>query len=278
MILNENDKLNSGYDIPKIAIGTWQVSNEEVVDVVKSALSIGYRHIDTAVDYKNEEGVGKAIKESGIAREELFVTTKIPSGVKNYEDAKRTIEESLKRLDTGYIDLMLIHSPKPWNELFNGSENNYFKENLEVWKAMEEAVQEGKIKSIGVSNFEIEDIQNIIDHAKIKPAVNEIRVHIGHAPKEVIDYCKENEILILAFSPNATGKLLNHPVVSEIAQQYNVSIPQLSIRFDYQLGLLPLPRSKNPQHIAENKEIDFEISKEDMARLLDVEEIQSLDM
>lgn len=278
MILNENYKLNSGYEIPKIALGTWQVSNEEVVDVVKSALSMGYRHIDSAVDYKNEEGVGKAIKESGIDRHELFITTKIPSGVKNYEEAKRTIDKSLERLGTGYIDLMLIHSPKPWDELFKGSENNYFKENLEVWKAMEEAVQEGKIKSIGVSNFEIEDIQNIIDHATIKPAVNQIRVHIGHTPTEVIDYCKEKGILIMAFSPNATGKLLNHPVVSEIAQHYHVSIPQLSIRYDYQLGLLPLPRSKNPQHIAENKEIDFEISKEDMNRLLEVEEIQSLDM
>lgn len=278
MILNETYKLNNGYEIPKIAFGTWQIDNTAVTNAVKTALSLGYRHIDTAAAYGNEAGIAKAIAESGIAREEIFITTKIPSEIKNYDDAKKSINDSLKNLNTSYIDLMLIHAPKPWEELFGGSDKNYFEENLAVWKAMEEAVEAGQIRSIGVSNFEIADIQNILDHGKIKPVVNQIRVHIGHTPTDVISYCQSNDITIMAFSPNATGKLLGHPVVTEIAKKYHVSVPQLSIRYDYQLGLLPLPRSTNPAHIAENKDIDFTISEEDMKLLSQVEEIQSLDM
>lgn len=278
MILNETYTLNNGYKIPKIAFGTWQIDNSTVTNAVKKALSIGYRHIDTASAYENEEGIGKAIKESGLSREEIFITSKIPASVKSYEEAKTIINNSLKNLDTSYIDLMLIHAPKPWEELFSGSDKNYFEENLAVWKAMEEAVDRGLIRSIGVSNFEIEDIQNIIEHGKIKPTANQIRVHIGHTPIDVIEYCKDNGIIVMAFSPNATGKLLNHPTVTEIANKYHVSVPQLSIRYDYQLGLLPLPRSTNPAHIAENKEIDFTILEEDMKILSQVEEIKSLDM
>lgn len=278
MILNETYTLNSGYKIPKIAFGTWQIDNDSVTDAVKTALSLGYRHIDTASAYDNETGIGKAISESGLSREEIFITTKIPADIKNYDDAKRIISNSLKNLNTSYIDLMLIHAPKPWEELFSGSDKNYFEENLSVWKAMEEAVEAGQIRSIGISNFEITDIQNILEHGNIKPSVNQIRVHIGHTPTDVIDYCQANNITIMAFSPNATGKLLGHPTVTKIAEKYHVSVPQLSIRYDYQLGLLPLPRSTNPAHIAENKEIDFIISEEDMSLLSQVEEIQSLDM
>lgn len=278
MILNETYMLNSGYEIPKIAFGTWQIDNTIVTDAVKNALSLGYRHIDTASAYGNESGIGKAIAESGLSREEVFITTKIPADIKNYDEAKNAITNSLKNLNTSYIDLMLIHAPKPWEELFGGSDKTYFDENLAVWNAMEEAVASGQIRSIGVSNFEISDIQNIINHAKIKPAVNQIRVHIGHTPTDVISYCQTNNITIMAFSPNATGKLVGHPVITEIAEKYHVSVPQLSIRYDYQLGLLPLPRSTNPAHIAENKNIDFIISEDDMNRLSQIEEIQSLDM
>lgn len=278
MILNETYTLNTGYEIPKIAFGTWQIDNTAVTDAVKTALSLGYRHIDTAAAYGNEAGIAKAIAESGIAREHIFITTKIPGEIKNYDDAKKSINDSLKNLNTSYIDLMLIHAPKPWEELFGGSDKTYFEENLAVWRAMEEAVDAGQIRSIGVSNFEITDIQNILEHGRIKPAANQIRVHVGHTPTEVISYCQMNGITIMAFSPNATGKLLGHPLVTEIAEKYHVSVPQLSIRYDYQLGLLPLPRSTNPAHIAENKDIAFTISEEDMQRLSQVEEIQSLDM
>ena len=278
MILSENFQLNNRVSIPRIAFGTWQIPNDRVTDAAKAALSVGYRHIDTAAAYENECGVGKALRESGLRREDMFITTKIPAEVKTYEGAKAVIAASLKNLDTPYIDLMLIHAPKPWEELFGGSEKTYYAENLAVWKAMEEAVAAGQLRAIGVSNFEINDLQNLIDHAEIKPAVNQIRVHIGHTPAEVISYCKANGIVVMAFSPNATGKLLGHPVVTEIAAKYQVSVPQLSIRYDYQLGLIPLPRSTNPEHIAENKNIDFVISDADMERLAQVEEIQSLDL
>lgn len=278
MIMNENYTLNNNYNIPKIAFGTWQIDNNVVTNAVRTALSLGYRHIDTASAYANETGIGKAIAESGFSREELFITTKIPAEVKSYEGAKEIIRVSLKKLNTSYIDLMLIHAPKPWDELFSGSDKTYYEENLAVWKAMEEAVEAGQIHSIGVSNFEVADIQNIINHAKIKPVANQIRVHIGHTPTDVISYCQSNDIIVMAFSPNATGKLLGHPLVTEIAEKYHVSVPQLSIRYDYQLGLLPLPRSTNPAHIAENRNIDFIISKDDMNRLSQVEEIQSLDL
>ena len=277
MILSENFQLNNGISVPRIAFGTWQITDDRVTDAVKTALSVGYRHIDTAAAYDNECGVGKALRESGLRREEVFITTKIPADVKTYEGAKTVINASLKKLETPYIDLMLIHAPKPWEELFGGSEKTYFEENLAVWKAMEEAVAAGKLRAIGVSNFEVVDLQNLIDRAEIKPAVNQIRVHIGHTPTEVISFCKTNEIAVMAFSPNATGKLLGHPVVTEIAAKYQVSVPQLSIRYDCQLGLIPLPRSTNPEHIAENKNIDFVISDADMKRLSQVEEIQSLD-
>lgn len=278
MILNETYTLNNGYKIPKIAFGTWQIDNNEVTAAVKTALSLGYRHIDTASAYGNESGIGKAVTESGLPRESIFITSKIPAEIKNYDDAQKIIHASLKNLNTAYIDLMLIHAPKPWEELFSGSAKNYFEENLTVWRAMEEAVEAGQIHSIGVSNFEIADIQNIMEHGKIKPSTNQIRVHIGHTPTDVISYCQKNGITVMAFSPNATGKLLGHPVVTEIAEKYQVSVPQLSIRYDYQLGLLPLPRSTNPAHISENKNIDFTISEEDMKRLSQIEEIQSLDM
>lgn len=235
MILSEKLQLNNGISIPRIAFGTWQITNDHVTAVAKSALSVGYRHIDTAAAYENECGVGKALRESGLRREDVFITTKIPAEVKTY-----------------------------------------YAENLAVWKAMEEAVVAGNIRAIGVSNFDVDDLQNIIDHAEIKPTVNQIRAHIGHTPTEVISYCKTNDIAIMAFSPNATGKLLNHPIVMEIAAKYQVSVPQLAIRYDYQLGLIPLPRSTNPIHIAENKNIDFTISDADMKRLSQIEEIQSL--
>lgn len=276
MVLQEKYTLNNGIEVPEIAFGTWQISNEDVTAAVNTALQIGYRHIDTAVLYQNEEGVGKAIRESGIPREEIFVTTKIPPEVKTYEDAEKCIEESIARLDIGVIDQVLIHSPKPWNELLMGSPKSYFKENLAVWKAMEDAVKEGKVRSIGVSNFEISDLENILKNGKIKPAVNQIELHIGHTPKDIMEYCQKNNILIMAYSPNATGKLMDDPTVKKIAGKYGVSVPQLSIRYDLQLGTLPLPRSTNPAHIKENADLDFVITEEDMNTLNQVKEKHNL--
>ena len=276
MVLQEKYILNNGIALPKIAFGTWQISNKDAPDAVKSALEIGYRHIDTAIQYANETGVGQGIRESGVPREDIFVTTKIPADIKSYEEAKSCIDGSIERLGIGVIDQVLIHSPKPWKELFDKSAKTYFEENLAVWKAMEGAVAAGKIRSIGVSNFEISDLENILKNGKINPAVNQIRVHIGHTPKDVIDFCKKNGILVMAYSPNAKGNLKGHKNVTDIAEKYGVSVPRLSIRYDLQLGLLPIPRSINPAHIKENTELDFVISDEDMKKLGEVEEIKSL--
>lgn len=273
MVLKENYVLYNGNEIPKIALGTWQLSEEEAAASAEAAVKMGYRHIDTAAAYGNERGVAQGIKKSGISRQSLFITSKVPAEVKTYEEAKEIIDASLKNLETDYIDLMLIHAPKPWSEMYTGVEKTYFEENLAVWEAMEEAYHAGKLRAIGVSNFEISDIRNLLDHGKIKPMANQIRVHVGHTPREVIKYCQEQDILIMAYSPNATGRLLNHPVAAEMAEKYKVSVSQLCIRYDLQLGTLPLPKTKHEEYMRQNTEVDFEISDTDMNALLEVGEV-----
>ena len=272
MVLEEFYKLNNGQRIPKIALGTWQTPNDVAATAVAAAIDAGYRHIDTAIAYENEAGVGEglkaALKSTGIHRESVFITTKIPAEVKNYADAVRCIQESMDRLDAFHIDMMLIHAPRPWNEMASTAGNRYFNENIEVWKALEEAYEAGKIRTIGVSNFEIDDLNNILAGGRVMPAVNQIRVHIGHVPTELIDFCEQNGILVEAYSPNATGRLMNVPEVCAMAEKYHVSVPQLASRFVLQLGLLPLPKSTHKERILENAKLDFEINSNDMAALL----------
>lgn len=263
--------------IPKIALGTWQTPNELAADAVSAAIEMGYRHIDTAVVYGNEEGVGEGIKlgleKAGIHRESLFVTTKVPAEVKSYKEAENSIQESFKRLDCKHIDMMLIHWPKPWNLMRDPSAPSFDAENLEVWKAMEEAYDVGKIRCLGVSNFSIDDIKNIMDNAKVMPVVNQIRVHIGHVPTELIEFCRQNGIRVEAYSPNATGRLAGVPEVCAMAAKYGVSVPQLANRFCLQLNLVTLPKSTHAEYIRQNMELDFEISPEDMEVLLNMPEI-----
>lgn len=267
MILSEYYELNNGVAIPKLGLGTWQIPEDQVTAPVLAAIQAGYLHIDTAAAYGNEKGVGAALQESPVPRESLFLTTKIPAEIKTYEGAKASIETSLQNLGTDYIDLMLIHAPKPWSEMWNPNIPRYFEENAAVWKAMEEAYQAGKLRAIGVSNFNQEDIENILSHGTIPPAVNQIQVHIGHTPIDVITYCQQQNILIMAYSPNATGRLIHHPVVAPLAEKYGVTIPQLCIRYCLQLDTLPLPKTSHPEYILENAAVDFVISDEDMAHL-----------
>lgn len=275
MVLDEFYKLNNGQRIPKIALGTWQTPNDVAATAVATAIDAGYRHIDTAIAYENEAGVGAglkvALKSTGIHRESVFITTKIPAEVKNYADAVRCIQESMDRLDAFHIDMMLIHAPRPWAEMGSTAGNRYFKENLEVWKALEEAYEAGKIRAIGVSNFEIDDLNNLLAGARVVPAVNQIRVHIGHVPTELIDFCEQAGILVEAYSPNATGRLLKVPEVCAMADKYHVSVPQLASRFVLQLGLLPLPKSVHEERIRQNAKLDFEINSNDMAALLELD-------
>ena len=269
MIFQENYTLANGNKIPKVALGTWQTSDEDAARVVKYALDIGYLHIDTAIAYGNEAGVGKGMKAGGKARESYFVTSKLPAEIKTYEETVQHINDSLARLDTPYLDLMLIHWPKPWG----GDQNKtYFEENLAVWKAFEEAYKDGRLKAIGVSNFSIADLQNLMDNAEIKPMVNQIRVHIGHVPQELMDFCKANDILVEAYSPNATGRLSAKEEIGAMAEKYGVSVSQLANRFDLQLGTLPLPKSVHEEYIKQNTQLDFVISDEDMQALLAIKE------
>lgn len=272
MIVQENYKLSNGVEIPKVGFGTWFISDDDSVQAVQEAIKVGYRHIDTAQAYQNEAGVGRGIRESGVDRKDLFVTTKLAAEVKSYEEGLKSIDGSLERMGLDYIDLMIIHSPKPWRD-YKG-EDRHFAGNLEAWKALEEAYEAGKIKAIGVSNFEKEDLANILENGRIKPMVNQVLAHISNVPTAMIEYCEENDILVEAHSPIGHGELFKNEAVKEMAAKYNVSIPQLCIRFDLQLGLLPLPKTANPDHMKNNADLDFEISAEDMESLKNMEKIK----
>ncbi|MCB9266330.1 MAG: aldo/keto reductase [Lewinellaceae bacterium] len=272
MILEEKYTLSNGVEIPKLGLGTWFISDKDAVQAVKNAAKIGYRHIDTAQAYQNERGVGEGIRACGVKREDMFVTTKLAAEVKSYQEAVASIDGSLKTLGLEYIDLMIIHSPKPWAKF--GGDDRYFEGNREAWRALEEAHKAGKLRAIGLSNFQKEDIDNILESCSVKPMVNQILAHISNTPKELIQYCKDNGLLVEAYSPIGHGELLKNQKVAEMAEKYNVSIPQLGIRYDLQLGLLPLPKTANPAHMKANAAVDFEISEEDMESLKNMEPIK----
>ncbi len=273
MILNETYKMNNGLRIPKVALGTWLIDDLKVADAVREAVKIGYRHIDTAQAYGNERGVGEGIRTCGIPREEIFVTSKVAAEHKSYESAARSIDDTLEKTGLDYIDMMIIHSPQPWREV-NQSENRYFEENKEVWKALENSVKTGKVKTIGVSNFLEEDIENILKDYEIKPAVNQILAHISNTPLDLIDYCKRKNIVVEAYSPIGHGEILNNKDILKIAQKYGVSVPQICLRYDIQLGMVVLPKTTNPQHMKSNAELDFAISDEDMEFLKNIAHIE----
>lgn len=272
-MLEEKYILNNGIEIPKLGLGTWLINGEKVTQAVKEAIKLGYKHIDTAEAYGNEVEVGIGIKESGIPRKEIFLTTKLAAEAKDYETAKKCIEESLNKLDCDYIDLMIIHSPQPWAYV-NKSENRYEQGNLEAWKALEEYYKAGKIKAIGVSNFQINDLKNILENAEIKPAVNQILCHISNTPLELINFCKDNNILVESYSPIAHGEILNNEKIKNIAKKYNVSVAQLCIKYTIQLGTVALPKASTREHIEENSKLDFIISDEDMEILKNIEHIK----
>jgi len=273
MILNETYTLSNGVEIPKLALGTWMIDDDQVAKAVRAAAKIGYRHIDTAQAYGNEKGVGAGIRSCGVARGDLFVTTKLAAEHKTYEDAKAAIEQSLRDLDMDYIDLMIIHSPWPWADF--GGEDRYFEGNVAAWKAMEEAYEAGKLRAIGVSNFQRVDLDNLLENAKVKPMVNQILAHISNTPFELIDYTRSKGILVEAYSPVGHGEILKNAEIGAIAEKYGVSVPQLAIRYVLQLGLLPLPKTANPDHMRSNADVDFEIADADMATLKNVEQIEN---
>ncbi|NUS92367.1 MAG: aldo/keto reductase [Nocardia sp.] len=260
-ILTETYALSNGVEIPKLGLGTWFIDDDKAAAAVESALGIGYRNIDTAQAYGNERGVGDGVRGSGIPREELFVSTKLAAEIKDYDRAVAAIDESLATLGLDHVDLMLIHSPQPWNDFRGG---DYAEGNREAWRALENAYRAGKLRSIGVSNFERHDLDNILSACTVTPQVNQLLVHAGNTPTELIAYCEDNNILVEAYSPIAHGEILHNPDIAAMADRYGVSVAQLCIRYTVQLGTVSLPKTANPDHMRSNARLDFEITDDDM--------------
>lgn len=260
--------LSNGVEIPAVGFGTFQTPDGEVArEAVKAAIRAGYRHIDTAFAYGNEVSVGEGIARSGVARSDIFLTTKHWVTERGYEKAAKAIDTSLKNLGTDYLDLYLIHWPcvekvsPEWKEI-----------NASTWRAFEEAYKAGKIRAIGISNFDVKHAEALCAVAEIKPMVNQLEYHPGYLQKENVDWCKANGILVEAWSPLGCGAVLGDERLAQIASGYNKSVAQLCIRFALQNGVLPLPKSVHEDRIIDNTKLfDFGISDEDMAKIAAIE-------
>ena len=248
-------KLSNGVDIPSIGFGTYKLGEEqEVRDKVKLALKLGYRQIDTASFYGNEEGVGKGIAESGVDRKDIFLVTKLWNDEHGYEETINAFNKSIKRLGVDYLDLYLIHWP---NKL-----------NSETWRAFEDLYKEGKVRAIGVCNFKIGHLEELKKTAKIMPMVNQIEIHPCKTQKETIEYCNENNIQVVAWGYIMRGKILSLPLMLELSEKYNKSIAQITLRWHIQNGVIPIPKSSNEERIKANLDIfDFNISSEDIKKI-----------
>lgn len=260
----KNYVMYNGLEIPSIGFGTWQIPDGEVCyKACLDAFEAGYRHVDTAYVYGNEKSVGRAIKDFGINREEIFVTTKLPSDIKSFDGCIKYFNESLENLGLQYVDLYLIHAPWPWSNVGSDCTSG----NIEAWKAMIELMDQGKIKSIGVSNFLVKDIKALIEATGIKPMVNQIRYFIGNTQEEITQYCQNNDILVEAYSPLATGHILENEFLIAMSKKYNVTVAKICLKYCLQKNTLPIPKSTNKERIKANIELDFVIDEEDMKYL-----------
>ena len=272
MILQESYTLSNGVRIPKLGLGTWFIEDGAAAQAVRDAVQLGYRLIDTAQAYGNERGVGEGVRTCGLAREELFVASKVAAELKTYDEAARSIDETLEKMGLDYLDQMIIHSPQPWNGF--RAEKRYFEENRAVWRALEDAQAAGKVRVIGVSNFLRDDLENLLADCRVKPMVNQILLHIGCTDAALLDFCREQGIQIEAYSPIAHGEALKNLDIVAMASKYGVSPAQLCVRYAVQLGAVALPKTANPEHMRSNAAIDFAISEEDMETLRRVERLR----
>jgi len=262
--LTDTFTLANGVTIPKVGFGTWQIPDgDEAYDSVRTALDAGYRHIDTAAAYGNEASVGRAVRDSGVERDDIFITTKLPAEIKDTEGARRAFEGSSEALDLGVIDLYLIHAPWPWQDM--GSD--HAEGNVAAWKVFEELLADGRVRSIGVSNFDTDDLEKLAAATDVVPHVNQIRWFIGNTQGPTTAWCREHDVLVEGYSPLATGKLLDDDRLGDLAAKYGVTPAQLSIRYLLEHDVLPLPKSVTPDRIRSNAELDFEISADDLATL-----------
>jgi len=262
--LTDSYKLSNGCKIPCVGFGTWQTPDgETAIQSVLAAVKAGYRHIDTAAAYGNEKGVGDAVKKCGIAREELFITSKLWNAERGYEKTLAAFEMTMEKLQLEYLDLYLIHWPAA-----KGEPSVWQKINLDTWRAFEHLYEAKRIKAIGVCNFLPHHLAPLMRDAKIKPMVDQIEFHPGYMQKETVDFCNANSILVEAWSPLGTGKMLTNETLIKIAEKYGKSAAQLCVRWCLQNNTLPLPKSVTPSRIEENAKVfDFEISDEDMAAI-----------
>ena len=268
MITDETYTLSHGVEIPKLGLGTWFIDDDKAAQAVRDAVAAGYRNIDTAQAYGNERGVGEGVRTADVPREELFVSTKLAAEIKDYEGAVAAIDSSLATMGLEYIDLMLIHSPQPWDDFRGG---DYAEGNRAAWRALEEALAAGKLRAIGVSNFQQADVESLLDGASVVPHVNQLLVHVGNTPAELIEYCTGKGILVEAYSPMAHGEMMKNSEVTAMAERYGVSVPQLCIRYTLDLGTVSLPKTANPAHMRDNAQVDFTISEDDMNTLRGLE-------
>lgn len=255
--LSDVTKLNNGVAMPWLGLGVWKAKDgEEVHRAVNTAIEVGYRSIDTAAIYENEAGVGKAIKDSGIERDQLFITTKLWNTEQGYESTLRAFDASMKKLGLDYLDLYLIHWPGKGEKF------------ADTWKAFEKLYKEGYIRAIGVSNFHVHHLDKLLETVEVVPAVNQVEFHPRLAQVELRNYCKQKGIQLEAWSPLMQGKLLDNPILKEIADKYGKSTSQVILRWDLQSEVVTIPKSVTPERIRQNADLfDFELSKEDMDRI-----------
>ncbi|WP_198003042.1 aldo/keto reductase [Dethiosulfovibrio peptidovorans] len=251
--------------IPKLGLGTWFIPDDQAAEAVRQAVELGYRHMDTAQAYENEAGVAAGVKSCGIEREKLFVTSKVAAEHKTYETAASSIDETLSRMGLDYLDMMIIHSPQPWNEFRD--EKRYYEENKAVWRALEDGYRAGKLKAIGVSNFLVDDLESLLADCTVKPMVNQILAHIGNTPEELMAFCEKNDILVEAYAPIAHGVALWNRELVAIAEKYGITVPQLCIKYVLQLGTFALPKTATPAHMVDNAKLDFTVTDEDIGIL-----------
>lgn len=259
--------LNNGTTIPAPGFGTWRADGETARRAVSDALTAGYRHLDTASFYGNQRAVGEAVRQSGLRRDEVFVTSKLWNDDHGYRETHAAFEKTLDELGFDYLDLYLIHWPIPF-----ARRNDWQISNTETWRAFEELYEAGKIRALGVSNFRPHHLRPLLERAKIRPAVDQIEFHPGQNQSETLDFCRKNDILVEAWAPLGRGATFENPTLREIASAHLKSVAQICLRWEWQLGVLPLPKSVTPERIRENFEIfSFELSESDMCRISELE-------
>jgi len=270
--LKDSYTLRNGVGIPCVGFGTYLASDgETAVQVVKDAIKAGYRHIDTAAVYKNEKSVGKAIRESEVNRGDLFITSKVWNSDRGFEKTLKAFHKSLNEMELDYLDLYLIHWPIP-----KGHDEDWQQLNRETWRAMEQLYEEGKIRSIGVSNFTPKYLEPLMDSAVILPMVDQIEIHPGLNQQDTVDYCKEHDIVVEAWGPFSQGHLFKTSEFDGLVKKYNKTVAQICLRWHLQRGILPLPKSVTSSRIIENTQLfDFELSQEDMAFISHVEPVRT---